>query len=69
MIEVALGFQVLVWMVVLGVFLASGQATIFHPLGVYWGFHGLVFVIRPLLVHFMGFNSVFYYMGFNPSPQ
>jgi hypothetical protein len=69
MIEVALGFQVLVWLVVLGVFLASGQATIFHPLGVYWGFHGLVFVIRPLLVHFMGFNSVFYYMGFNPSPQ
>ncbi len=69
MIEVALGFQVLVWLVVLGVFLASGQASIFHPLGVYWGFHGLVFVIRPLLVHFMGFNSVFYYMGFNPSPQ
>jgi hypothetical protein len=69
MIEIALGFQILVWLVVLGVFLASGQASVFHPLGMYWAFHGLVFVIRPLLVYYLGFNRVWEYMRFEPSPD
>lgn len=66
MIELALCFQVLVWLIVLGVFLLSGQASIFHPLGIYLGFHFLVFVIRPLLVYFFGFNAIWHYMVFEP---
>jgi hypothetical protein len=66
MIELALWFQVLVWLIVLGVFLVSGQASIFHPLGIYLGFHLLVFVIRPMLVYFFGFNAIWNYMVFEP---
>ena len=68
-VDIALNLQVLVWLVVLWVFLASGQASIFHPLGLYWGFHGLVFVVRPLLVYFLGFHSVWDYMIFEPSDE
>lgn len=67
MIEPALYLQVLVWLAVIGVFLASGQASIFHPATIYLGFHGMVFVIRPLLVHFMGFDSVWRYIVFQPT--
>ena len=66
MIELALWFQVLVWLIVLGVFLISGQASIFHPLGIYLAFHFVVFVIRPLLVYFFGFNAIWHYMVFEP---
>ena len=70
MIEIALGFQVFD--------LAGGAGSLSgewpgidfsSPGRVYWAFHGLVFVIRPLLVHFLGFNSVFNYMVFNPSTE
>src|SRR5215469_10715544 len=69
MIELALWFQVLAWLIVLGVFLISGQASMYHPLGIYLGFHFLVFVIRPFLVYFFGFTTVFHYMVFEPSPD
>jgi hypothetical protein len=69
MIEPALYLQVVVWLVVLGVFLASGQASVFHPATSYLGFHGLVFVIRPLQVHFMGFDTVWNYMVFKPDEE
>ncbi|HUD49780.1 MAG TPA: O-antigen polymerase [Candidatus Baltobacteraceae bacterium] len=69
MIEAALLLQVLVWLTVLGIFLGSGQASVFHPAGLYLGFHGLVFVARPLLVHFMGFTSVWEYMVFKPEEE
>lgn len=69
MIQLALWFQVLVWLIVLGVFLISGQASMYHPLGVYLGFHFLVFVIRPFLVYFFGFTTIFHYMVFEPDPD
>jgi len=58
--------QVLVWLAVLGVFLASGQASVFHPATMYLGFHGVVFVIRPLLVHYLEFDSIWRYIGYRP---
>jgi hypothetical protein len=61
--------QVLVWLVIVGVFLASGQASIFHPLTVYLGFHAIVFVIRPFFIHYLGFDTVFEYMLISPSEQ
>ncbi|HEX3799017.1 MAG TPA: hypothetical protein VH413_09980 [Verrucomicrobiae bacterium] len=66
MLEAALIAQVIFWLVVLGVFLASGQASLLHPSTVYLVFHGLVFVVRPLLVHFLDFNSIWTYIGFQP---
>jgi hypothetical protein len=69
MIDIALTLQVLVWLVVLGVFMASGQASVFHPAILYLAFHGVVFVARPLLVHFLAFDSVWTYMVFRPEDE
>jgi hypothetical protein len=66
MIETALYVQVIVWLLVILLFLMTRQASIYHPLTMYLGFHGLVFVIRPLLVHFLEFDHEFLYMGIQP---
>ncbi len=67
MLELALTAQVIVWLMVLVLFLASGQASMFHASTVYLLFHALVFVIRPILVYYLHFDSVWLYMGFEPS--
>ena len=69
LIDLALAAQVLVWGIVLGVFLASGQASIFHPLTAYLAFHAIVFVARPLLIHYFAFDTVFGYMMTSPSEE
>ena len=69
LLELALAAQVLLWLVILSVFLASGQASIFHPLTFYLGFHGIIFALRPLLVHYLHFDSVFTYMQISPTDQ
>src|SRR5215468_10705622 len=66
MIELALSGQVLVWMIMLGVLLGSGQASVFHPSTIYLLFHGLAFVLRPILVHYFGFHSIWKYIGSFP---
>jgi hypothetical protein len=65
-IELALFFQTLLWAIVIGVFLASGQASLFHPLTIYLGFHGLVFVLRPWLVYSLHFDTIWRYMHMYP---
>lgn len=67
MIDLALTAQVLFWLVVLGCFLATGQASLFHPATVYVMFHGLVFVLRPILVYAFGFDANWQYMLFQPT--
>jgi len=67
MFEIALAFQVIVWLAVLCLFLASGQATLFHPSTFYLVFHGLVFVLRTLMVYFYHFDAIWNYIGFQPS--
>ena len=67
MLELALIGQVLLWLIVIGVFLAIGQASIYHPLTIYLAFHAVVFVLRPLLVIGLGFDEEWMYMGFEPS--
>ncbi len=69
MIDVALMGQVLVWLLAIGIFMWSRQASVFHPAMVYLAFHGLVFVLRPILVYYFGFNSSWEYMGFKPSEE
>jgi hypothetical protein len=59
----------LIWLTVLGVFMASGQASVFHPATLYQVFHGLVFVARPLLVHILAFDSVWKYIVFQPQDE
>lgn len=67
MIDIALCGQVVVWLIVIGVFLAGGQASLFHPVTWYLAFHGLVFVLRPILVHDFDFDFLWNYMDFRPS--
>jgi hypothetical protein len=62
MIELALSAQVLLWLLILSLFLASGQASVFHPLATYLAFHLIVFVVRPVLVLCFGFEHEWYYM-------
>lgn len=66
MIEVALFFQTLVFVAVLVAFVLSPSSSLFHPLSYYLLFHFLVFVLRPIMVHFMGFELAFAYMGYFP---
>lgn len=67
MLDLALTAQVIVWLIVLGLYLASGQASLFHPSTVYLGFHALVFVVRPILVYYFQFDAIWHYIGFQPS--
>ena len=66
-VELALVCQLLLWLGVIGFFLASGQASIFHPLTFYLAFHGMVFVLRPWLVYAFDFDTIWAYMRFFPS--
>ena len=59
--------QVLVFLIVVGVFLATGQASIFHPLTTYLLFHGIAFVGRPLLVYYLHFDHEWLYMHLDPT--
>src|SRR5215469_17190720 len=68
-LDLALAGQVLLWLLIWLLFLLTGEASIYHPLTIYLGFHGMVFVARPLLVYYLGFNSEFIYMRFDPSEQ
>src|SRR3974390_771443 len=68
-LELALVGQLMLWLIIVAVFLASGQASIFHPLTVYLAFHGVVFVVRPILIRHLDFDSAFIYMLFSPSEQ
>lgn len=67
MFEIALAAQILVWLTVFAWFTATKQVSLFHPSAVYLGFHGLVFVLRPILVYYLGFDSIWKYIGFEPS--
>jgi len=68
-LELALIGQVLCWLLVILAFVMSGQASLYHPLTIYLGFHALVFIMRPLVVHWLGFNNMWNYMLFEPSPE
>jgi len=66
-IEPALFGQLLVWLVVVLAFFMSRQASLYHPLTIYLLFHALVFVVRPLTVHYLDFDREWLYMEFDPS--
>lgn len=67
MIEIALFLQTVLWIFLCRRFLISREASLFHPLAWYLLVHGIVFVVRPLLVHFLQFRRTWYYMRFIPT--
>ena len=67
LLELALIGQLIFWLLIVLLFLISGQASLYHPLTTYLGFHAVVFIIRPLAVHWLGFNTMWNYMMFEPS--
>ncbi|HLS27483.1 MAG TPA: hypothetical protein VK041_02460 [Opitutales bacterium] len=66
-----IGFELIIqWTVFAIVALAlayRGQLTIFHPVTVYLAFHCIVFCIRPTLVYFFKFDTIWEYIGFWPT--
>ncbi len=67
MIDFVLYAQAAFFFATIASFFLSRAASIFHPLTFYLAFHGLVFVIRPLLIYYAGFENAFLYMGFHPT--
>jgi len=69
MIGVVLAFQAAIWLALSFLFIRSRNASVFHPFAYYLTFHGIVFVIWPILQYALGFEFVFYYMWFYPSEE
>lgn len=69
MTVVLLLFQTALWLAVAIAFMSSRRASVFHPFAFYLVFHGLVFVVRPIVEHLFKFDRVFYYMAFYPSDE
>lgn len=67
MIEVALFFQVTFFLLVCFAFIGARDSSFFHPIVLFLIFHFLVFVLRPLMVHFLGFTTMWRYMEFTPN--
>jgi hypothetical protein len=69
MTGVVLTFQAAMWLVVAAAFLSARRASAFHPFSFYLAFHGVVFVVRPILEYVFNFQRVFYLMQFYPSEE
>lgn len=67
MYEVCLTFSVLCYLAVGVYYLRSPQFSFFHPLTLYFVFHGLVFVIRPILAAILNYQQIYRAYQFNPS--
>lgn len=48
-------------------FALTRQAALYHPATLYLGFHGFVFVLRPILAHAWGFDFIYELYDFRPS--
>jgi hypothetical protein len=59
--------QTAFWLFLCWGFISSRSSSMFHPFFYYLMFHGLVFVIRPILVYTFNFEAIFYVMRFYPS--
>ena len=67
MIEFALYAQLGVFLMVAVPFALHRKASLFHPLAFYLMFHFIVFVLRPFMVHYLGFESMWIYMIYRPT--
>lgn len=67
MYEVLLYLNLAVFALVLGWYLRQPFASVFHPATFYLFFHGLIFVFRPLLAHYRGYELIYQAYEFRPS--
>lgn len=59
--------SVLVFVVVVVHYVRSGLCSVFHPFTYYAAFHGLVFVVRPILAHFRHYDRIYTVYRFMPT--
>ncbi len=64
--ELMLAFSVFLWIIVVFAYLKSGLATVYHPATVYIFFHGLVFVLRPIVVFYLDYKYIYNEFFFVP---
>lgn len=57
----------LLWAAMVFVFVRKPAASVFHPFAFYLTFHFLLFVIRPPLVYYRGYNLIYKAYLFTPS--
>lgn len=67
MYEVALAFSLITFIVIATLFWRNLSFSVFHPLTFYIAFHGMVFVIRPIVAWYSSFEYVYIVYKFNPS--
>lgn len=67
MYTVILVLNVAVFLLVGLAYVRIGPVSIYHPLPTYMAFHGLVFVVRPILAYIYGFNQIYTDYHFHPS--
>ena len=67
MYEVALAFSLLIFMGIVTAYLRSRYFSAFHPFTLYCMFHGLVFVVRPILSLFLDYQYVYRAYQFTPT--
>lgn len=64
MVEFALYAQLVLFAAIAIGFFFHRNSSIFHPLAFYLLFHGIVFVIRPFMVHYLNFEGRWVYMQY-----
>lgn len=67
MYEVSLALAVLCYGLVLGYFSRQQSFNVFHPLTLYLAFHGLVFVLRPIVAYIGDYRGIYILYQFTPS--
>ena len=67
MYEVALALSLLIYLAVVVTYLRSRYFSVFHPFTLYCLFHGLVFVLRPVLSVWLDYQYVYRAYSFTPT--
>ncbi len=67
MYEIALSFAILCFLGVCGYYWRSPAFSMFHPLTYYLAFHGLLFVVRPIIAWARDYDRIYYVYEFMPS--
>lgn len=67
MYEVALALALLVYVAVVATYLRSRYFSVFHPFTLYCLFHGMVFVLRPVLSVWLDYQYVYRAYYFTPT--
>lgn len=69
MYEAALALSLVTFLVAGAYFVRHPAFSVFHPLAIYMGFHGFLFVLRPIWAWYAEFGAIYRYFHFTPSPS